>query len=351
MTRVGIVGLGFMGMVHYLTYQKLPGVKVVAVCDRSPEKLAGDWTSIHGNFGSPGMMMDLSGVAAYSSADELIADPNVDLVDITLPPAFHADVAIAALAAGKHVFCEKPMALHAADCDRMVSAALMAGRKLLIGHVLPFFPEYAWVLGEIESGQHGKLMSGSFTRVISDPAWLANYWNPDDVGGPMLDLHIHDAHFIRLLFGMPTKVTTRGTVRGGLPEQWHTLFEFADARQTAHATSGAIPQAGRPFLHGFEIRLERAILKFEFAVHTLLEGKTSAAYSTPPTIIGLGGEAQQVDLGDGDPMNAFHAELAHVLGVINGQRDDGPLACELARDALAICQMQAASLGATEPAI
>ena len=158
-----------MGMVHYLSYQKIAGVRVVAMCDVDPARLAGDWTGIKGNFGPPGEQMDLSGVAMYSSTEELIADPNVELVDITLPPALHADIAVAALQAGKHVFCEKPMALAVGDCDRMVAAASEADRNLMIGHVLPFFPEYAWALREIRSGKHGRLLGGSFTRVISDP--------------------------------------------------------------------------------------------------------------------------------------------------------------------------------------
>ena len=119
MTRVGIIGIGFMGMVHYLSYKKLAGVEIVAMCDCDVKRLQGDWTGIQGNFGPPGEQMDLSGVTTYESSDDLIADPNVELVDVTLPPAAHAEVAIAALSGGKHVFCEKPMAMTVADCDRM----------------------------------------------------------------------------------------------------------------------------------------------------------------------------------------------------------------------------------------
>ena len=85
--------------------------------------------------------------------------------------------------------------------------------------MLPYVPEYAWALGEIESGEHGAVVGGSFRRVIDDPAWLDGYWDAACVGGPMLDLHIHDAHFIRLAFGMPATVTTRGSLRSGLAEQ------------------------------------------------------------------------------------------------------------------------------------
>ncbi len=338
-TRVGITGLGFMGMVHYLTYQKIPNVEVVAIADNHPERLAGDWTRIQGNFGPPGKQMDLTGITAYSSIEELIADEQVDLVDITLPPASHADIAIDALGAGKHVFCEKPMAMNFVDCDRMLVAANDANRHLLVGHVLPYFPEYAWALREIRSGKYGKLLGGSFKRMISDPAWLSNFWDADKVGGPMLDLHVHDAHFICLAFGTPTGVSTRGSLRNGLPERWHSLMEFSDPQVSVQATSGVINQQGRPFLHGFEIYLEDATLSFEFAV----KGE-SASYTCKPTIFDKPGNTRTVELGDGDPMNAFLAELTQVIEVVNNKSDSDALAPELAKEAILLCQSQTESL-------
>ena len=339
MTRVGIVGIGFMGMVHYLSYQKLPGVKVVALCEQNTKRLAGDWTEIQGNFGPPGTQMDLAGIATYESSDDLIADPNVDLVDITLPPAAHADVAIAALRGGKHVFCEKPMAMTVGDCDRMLAAAEEAGKRLLIGHVLPFFPEYAWALREIRSGEHGRLLGGSFKRVIADPSWLENYWQPDQIGGPMLDLHVHDAHFIRLLFGMPKTVTSCGRLRNTLAEHWHTQFDYGPKCPAVQATGGTIKQQGRSFNHGFEIHLEKATLTFEFAVVAGV-----GFYLCPPTLLTSNSKVQRPKLKGDDPMDAFAHELREL---VCGVRDAFPLEildADFAKDAITICQKQTESL-------
>src|SRR5262245_43532229 len=66
MIRIGIVGIGFMGMIHYLAARKLKGAKVTAICSRDPKKLAGDWRSIRGNFGPPGELMDLSKIKKYA---------------------------------------------------------------------------------------------------------------------------------------------------------------------------------------------------------------------------------------------------------------------------------------------
>src|SRR5262245_1492137 len=117
MVRIGIVGVGFMGMIHFLAAQKLRDARVVALCSRDPNKLAGDWRSIRGNFGPRGEMMDLSAIAKYDNLDALLADPAVDLVDICNPTHLHAETALRALAAGKHVLVEKAIALNPEDAD------------------------------------------------------------------------------------------------------------------------------------------------------------------------------------------------------------------------------------------
>jgi len=346
MLRVGIAGIGFMGLIHYLAYQKVAGARVTAIASRDSAKRAGDWRGIQGNFGPPGEQMDLGDIAAHETVDSLIADPNVDLVDITLPPYRHAEVAIAALEAGKHVFCEKPLTLDAASSAKVVETARKTGQLLLVGHVLPFFPEYQWARSVIDSGEYGKLLGGHFRRTISEPTWLENYWQPDRVGGPMLDLHVHDAHFIRLLFGMPKSITTRGRMRGECAESWLTLFEYDDPDLLVTASSGTIGQQGRPFLHGFEIQLESATLAFEFAVIGD-EGK----YLCTPTFFGPDGTATEPELGDGDPLVAFEHQLTEVTECVSSGKSSDILGGELAGDAISLCHLQTESLrsGTTLP--
>ena len=96
---------------------------MVALCSRDRKKLVGDWTSIQGDFGPRGTQMDLSGIAAYPDLDALLADPQVNLVDLCVPNDEHERLAIKALEAGKHVLVEKPIALTTADADTMLAAA------------------------------------------------------------------------------------------------------------------------------------------------------------------------------------------------------------------------------------
>lgn len=338
MIKIGIAGLGFMGMIHYLAYQKARGVKVAAICEQDPARLAGDWRSIKGNFGPPGQIMDLGDIARYSQLDALLADPNLDAIDICLPPSLHASTAIAALRAGKHVFCEKPIALWPEDAEAMVETARSAGRLLMIGHVLPFFPEYQFAYRAISDGRYGRLLGGYFKRIISDPLWLPDFYNPNTTGGPMVDLHIHDAHFVRLVCGMPKGVHTVGRMRGEVAELFHTQFVFGDSGPVVAASSGVIMQQGRPFTHGFEIYLEKATLIFDFATI----GKD--AHHLPLTVLLADGQVERPGLGSGDPVDAFAAEIAEVVEAIRVNRASPVLQGELARDALVLAHRQTRSL-------
>src|SRR5205823_12991576 len=111
MINIGLVGIGFTGMIHYLGAQKLKGARVAAICSSDPKKLAGDWRGIRGNFGPPGTKMDLSKVKKYETLHALLDDRDIDLLDICIPPHAHAATAIAAFRADNHARGYKCIAL------------------------------------------------------------------------------------------------------------------------------------------------------------------------------------------------------------------------------------------------
>ncbi|MFO0952281.1 MAG: Gfo/Idh/MocA family oxidoreductase [Isosphaeraceae bacterium] len=215
MVGIGIVGIGFMGMIHYHAASRVAGARVAALCTRDPRKLAGDWTSIQGNFGPRGSMMDLSAHKLYADPDELFADPSVDLVDLCVPNDDHARLAIRALEAGKHVLVEKPIAVSPADAEAMLATARERGRLLMVAHVLPFVPEFAFAAEAVRSGRYGALRAGHLTRIIARPDWSSAIKDVAKTGGPAVDLHIHDTHFLGLLCGVPRGVRSRGIVEEG----------------------------------------------------------------------------------------------------------------------------------------
>ena len=339
MVRVGLAGIGFMGWIHWLAYQKVAGIEVAAIYTRDPKKGKGDWRGIKGNFGPPGEQVDLTGVEVHQQVDELLADSRIDVIDLCLPPGMHADAACRSLQAGKHVFCEKPMALTTEDCDRMLAAAEKSGKQLLIGQVLPFFPEYAFVLAAIQRGDYGKLLGGFFKRVISDPTWIPDFYDPAKVGGPLVDLHVHDAHLIRLLFGMPKAVSSRGRSRGDVVEYCATLFQCEDPSHVVSAHSGVIAQQGRPFTHGFEIHCERATLQYEFAVVG-----DKPVLLMPLTIYREDRTVERPELGEGDGLDAFYQEIDEVRQAVEKEHPSPILSGTLARDAIVLCHRQTDSV-------
>ena len=192
----------------------------------------------------------------------------------------HEEATIAALNAGKHVLVEKPIALSTKAAKAMQKAADKRGKLMLTAHVLPFFAEFNFALVAARSGKYGKLLGGHFKRLISNPTWLKDFYDLEKVGGPLLDLHIHDAHFIRLMFGMPSSVSSVGRMNGDCVEYCTTQFGFAEQDYVVTATSGVLHQATRSFTHAFEIHFEDATLLMDFAV---IDGavKPSIIHMTP----------------------------------------------------------------------
>jgi predicted dehydrogenase len=324
MVRIGLVGIGFMGYIHYLAAQSVSGATVAAVCSRDPAKRAGDWRNIRGNFGPPGRQMDLSGVKTYARFDDLLADPDIDLIDICTVTDQHAPMAIAALQAGKHVLVEKAIALTPADADAMVAAAKAAGKLLMVAHVLPFFPEFAFAYEAVRGGRYGKLLGGHLTRVIAKPDWSAAIGDADATGGPAVDLHIHDTHFVGLIAGVPTAVSSSGVVTGGSVDYLTTNYLYGAGGPAVSCSSGAVATKGRQFAHGYELYLERATLAY-------------GSGGTPLTVFHPDGTSEQPPLGDGDPIAAFTAEIRTAAEAVTSGRTPALLSGQLARDALVLC--------------
>jgi predicted dehydrogenase len=173
MVRIGLVGVGFMGWIHYLAYKQSSGVKLAGVCTRDERRRKGDWRGIQGNFGPPGEVVDLAGVGQYAELAELLADPNIDLVDLCLPPHVHAAATIQALEAGKHVFVEKPMALTTAECERMVTAAKRAGQTAVRRACVAFFARIRQSAGTnrqraVWAGDRGAFFASDFRSAVAE---------------------------------------------------------------------------------------------------------------------------------------------------------------------------------------
>ena len=131
--------------------------------------------------------------------------------------------------------------------------------------------------------------------MIAKPDWSSGIADADRSGGPAIDLHIHDTHYIGLVCGVPKAVQSRGVVEGDAVVYLDTQYLYDDPNLTVSAVSGALSQAGRPFAHGFEFYLEKATLTFGFA-NLGGEGQLS-----PLTVILPDGTVERPALGLGRP--------------------------------------------------
>ncbi len=201
MHQVLIMGFGLMGRMHGDVYARLPDVKVVGVVDSSPEA-AGKALRKHA----------LGGVPVFENLASAAAAVDFSVADICLPTDLHCNIALEAFAAGKHVFCEKPIALTSEEASAMVDAAQKAGRQFMVGHCIRFWPEYVELKRLVESGEHGRLLSLSMNRRTGRPGYSVGNWvnKPERCLGAALDLHIHDADFLLHLLGTPKAVVSQG---------------------------------------------------------------------------------------------------------------------------------------------
>jgi len=150
--NVAVVGLGFMGVTHIKAYQQLKAAKIVAVCDSVRLPVNGVLAGVAGNISGSGDLDLGRQLKVYRALDELLADAEVDLVDLCVPTPLHPAQAMAALKAGKHVLCEKPMFDAVKDVPRLKRCLALAAEKGLVVsscHPRRFDPPYTYLREEL----------------------------------------------------------------------------------------------------------------------------------------------------------------------------------------------------------
>jgi predicted dehydrogenase len=254
--KIGIIGLGFMGATHIAALHEMEGLQLAAVCTTNERALQGDLTQAGGNLDLPPARYDFSAVRKYKDWERLVADPEIEAVDICLPTDYHPKAAIAALQRGKHVLCEKPMALTAGECERMQAAAAENKRVLMIAQVLRFWPEYEALAAFVRGGQHGELRSVQFIRRAGVPDW--SNWLPREErsGGAVLDLLIHDIDQAIALFGMPESIRARSL---GPVDTLDATLNYARGPQVSIQGGWLAP--GEPFSMGFLASAEKGSIE------------------------------------------------------------------------------------------
>ena len=184
--RIGIVGTGFMGQTHTAAWAAT-NATIAGFLSRDRETadaLAAQYQT-----------------QIYADLASLISD--VDVVDICTPTHLHFEMVLAAAQAGKDVVCEKPLARTIAEGQQMIAICDQMGVKLLVAHVVRFFPEYAQAKNEVVNGSIGQTAVLRLTRGSFQPKKAIDNWFVDfeKSGGMMLDLMIHDLDYARWVAG------------------------------------------------------------------------------------------------------------------------------------------------------
>jgi predicted dehydrogenase len=245
-----------MGGMHVKALQDTAGAKLAAVCSDVPQQLTGDLSATQGNLGGPPLRFDFSGVKKYSRVPDVLADPEIDAVDICLPTWLHEEMAVDALRAGKHVLVEKPMALNAAAGRRMAAAARESGRTLMCAQVLRFMAPYL-ALRDAMTGL-GKVQAASFARRCAEPAWGGWLKDPAKSGGAIFDLLIHDVDACLWLFGCPQAVASTGFANWLAGQLYYDGF-------TVGIEGGWQSSPAYPFCMEYRVTGERGTVEFSSA--------------------------------------------------------------------------------------
>ena len=214
---VAVVGLGFMGVTHLRAYQAVEAAQIVAVCDPVRLPVNGVLAGVAGNVKKSDDIDLGPHVRVYRRFEEVLADPEVELVDLCTPTPLHPEQAMAALRAGKHVLCEKPLARTAAVARQIVKVAESAPGFFMPAMCLRFWPGWSWLKEVVREQTYGQVLAARFRRLSELPGWSkqGTYSGGNDIGGALFDMHIHDNDFVQFLFGRPASVFSTGLERPG----------------------------------------------------------------------------------------------------------------------------------------
>ena len=248
MVKVGLIGCGFMGTMHANCYNVLDGVCVTAVADVRPDKAKA--------------LADISGAEIYADGMSLIANADVDVIDICLPTYLHASHAEAAMRKVKYVFVEKPVTLTESEGEKLLEVQKETGAGVQVGQVIRFWDEYVYLKQIIDSKKYGKVENAFFRRVSPRPDWAWDSWISDleKSGGALQDLHIHDIDFMLYVFGMPKSFNT---VRAGdVAEKNSYVMSICSYDDFCVCVEGGwnFP-TNYPFQASFRVKFENAVLE------------------------------------------------------------------------------------------
>ena len=236
-----------MGTMHANCYKNIEGVEIAALADLRPEKA--EELSVGTN------------ARIYRDGKELIANAEVDIIDICLPTYLHAEYALLAMDKVKYVFVEKPVTLTPEESKALLKKQAETGAEVQVGQVIRFWDEYVELKKIYDSGKYGKVVNANFRRLSPRPTWGWQGWLLDTAlsGGAGQDLHIHDVDFVLSLFGKPDAFYTVRANGGEKDSYVNTIMKYRDKAVSVEGTWD-LPGT-HPFEASFRVVFEKAVVE------------------------------------------------------------------------------------------
>ena len=281
--NIGVIGAGRIADIHARSIQAIEKARVAGVADVDLKR-ANRYAGAHHT-------------RAYASIDALLEDKNIDAVVICSPTFAHAEQAIRAAQAGKHILCEKPMAMTLEEADRIIVAADQAGVILMIGHMLRLMPEYRLAYELLVDGEIGQVRTMYAARMSGLTAGAWQGWLLDDrFSLGVFDAQIHDLDFFTWVLGKGQTVTSRGwRAPAGALEHVTSVLTYDQECWAVVESSFAVPPT-YPFTMYLRAIGERGVLEFHF------QGESYAKpTSRRLTLYSSQGNARDLTLPVGDP--------------------------------------------------
>jgi predicted dehydrogenase len=337
MKKVALVGFGFMGGMHAQVYRQLPDVQLAGIVHRDPERSSAKLARL--------------GIDAQIFPDlpSLLESVEVDLVDICLPTDLHAPAALAAIRAGKHVFCEKPLAPDYATCLEMVRAARERGVFLMAAQCLRFWPEYQAFEEFLSSGQAGTLRTFTLQRRAARPGYSSGNWLHDGArsGGAALDLHIHDTDYVLHLLGLPEAVTSFGTRDEGGWSHIFTRYHYDGRTVLAEGGWDYPPRWG--FQMGFQAVFENGSVEYDSNASPALRATVGDSEPTPLPFTAPAAGSSAIGEGNVSSLGGYFNELRYFIDCLNSGQPPAVATGEQAAESVRVvlAEIESAETGKT----
>lgn len=317
MQNIILTGFGFMGTMHAQVYSQLHAACLAAVVDN--------------NRAATLRTMKKLGVRAplFASLEEALAAVPADVVDICLPTDLHTPAALRSIKAGKHVFCEKPLALRSADADKIAAAAAKAGVSGQVGQCIRFWPEYMAFRNFVKSGRAGALRSFTLQRRSMLPTHSVGNWllDPKRSGGAALDLHIHDTDFIVALLGRPRAVTARAAKDNHGLSHIFTSYEYPRVVVTAEGGWNYPPKWG--FQMAFQAVFENGAVEYDSGASPTLTATLGRGAKAPLPFRQPSAGSSRTGAGNISSLGGYFSELEYFLDCL--EKSEAPREATIAQ--------------------